>query len=169
MKLNDDLMQKYFNRELSPKDSAEVEKTLMQYPEEYKDYITMLSVHNNLKKIRQDELPAAFTSAVMNRIVSFRSKSAADRNFIFGISGIFILLCIAITVLVGWQVLSGSGASGSSWVYDSTAEGVDFLLNILSNIKSSTGLTIIGSVFSLSILITAYFFFEHQKNPAKAK
>jgi hypothetical protein len=169
MKLNDELMQKYLNRELSSKDSAEVEQTLKQFPGEYKNYISLISVHNNLKKIREQELPSAFTSAVMNRIDSLRSKSAADRNFIFGISGIFIILCAAVAVLVGWQALSGSDITSTTWVYDSTADGVNFLLNILSNLKSSTGLTIIGSIFSLSILITAYFFFEHQKHPARVK
>ena len=169
MKLNDELIQKYLNRELSAKDSAEVEQTLMQFPEEYKDYKSLVSIHKNLKNIRQEELSPAFTSSVMNKIVSLRSKSAADRNFIFGISGIFVLLCAAIAVLVGWQVLSGSDGSTSNLMYDSTSEGVDFVLNLLSNLKSSTVLTIIGSFFSLSILITAYFFFEHQKNPARAK
>ena len=101
----------------------------------------------------------------MNRI---RNKFVLPRRqnyFVLSVASFFILICVAIiTYLVVVIISSAPPQSESIQISDTVYQISDALINELKKLFSGKNLSIIGSIFSLGIMISGYFFFEHQKH-----
>jgi hypothetical protein len=84
--------------------------------------------------------------------------------FIVSISSILVLVCLVIVTYVVTAVISSSAPQTESLQITETVNRFGNVLILeLKKLFSGKNLSIIGSVFSLGILISGYFFFEHQK------
>jgi hypothetical protein len=162
MKLNDEIINRYIDGELSPEESEEVKKLLLESPGLYNHYKVLSSLHNKLKRISSVNVSPDFTAVMMEKINSLKVRKK-DSLFILSISSVFVILSILVTAFVAWQLITTGAPAGEFSIYDEVSKTTGFFLDLLNNFRNSKGFSILGTIFSFGILISAYFFFEHQR------
>ncbi|MGB5528534.1 MAG: hypothetical protein WBQ32_01050 [Ignavibacteriaceae bacterium] len=170
IKITDEILNKYLDDELS-RDEAERVKSVLSASEELQRKFNALKlVHEKLFNLRQDEVSPGFTDTLMKQIAKKRFIIPKQQKyFIASVAAFITLLCL---VIFGFSISAMISAappsiSESKSVVDSISNLSDGLVNVLKHLFSGEGLSIIGSIFSLLIIISGYFFFEMQKR-AKA-
>jgi hypothetical protein len=132
--------------------------------EDRKRLQALTAVHNELKKIKEDQLNDTFTVLIMQKLLARKKAFKEQRNFLFVILSIFISI---ILVVIGWVIYSAITRSGETQTSQSfTQYIVPFFHSIasaISQIFTPKGMSIFGSIISLGILISGYFFFENLK------
>jgi hypothetical protein len=101
----------------------------------------------------------------MKQIVKRSIAPKQQKYFIASVVTFIILLCL---VIFGFSIsamisATTSAAGDSQSVFDSVSGLSDGLVRTIKNLFSGASLSIIGSIFSMIILISGYFFFEMQK------
>lgn len=163
-KLSDEVLNKYIDGELDFSAMAEVNQIINSSVEDKIKLDALLSIHKELKDVKEVKVSSDFTSSVMrklNRSVKFKK---ADKRFIAFISSIFIVIAVGILGYVIYLMIPQTQAS------DSINQNVNMYVNhfadmivSFSNLVNSKNISIIGSVFSLGLLVSGYFFFESQR------
>jgi len=161
-KLSDEILNKYIDGELDHASLKNVNEVLSYSVEDRKRFQALKVVHNELKKIKEDQVTDTFTNLVMQKLLSRKKAFKEQRNFLFLILSIFISI---ILVVIGWIIYSAvvrTGDTQTSQTY--TQHVVPFFRSIASvilQIFTPKGMSIFGSIISLGILISGYFFFEN--------
>jgi len=170
IQITDELLNKYLDGELSREEAEKVKSGLRTSEELQRKYNALKLVHEKLFDLKEYEVSSAFTDTLMKQIV--RKKFAIPKQqkyFIVSIATFITLLCLVIFGFVISAIISSAPSSigESKSVLDSVGNLSDGLVKILQHLFSGKGLSIIGSIFSLLIIVSGYFFFEMQKR-AKA-
>jgi anti-sigma factor RsiW len=163
-KLNDEILNKYIDGELDQASLQEVNDILSNSFEDRKRLQALLAVHNGLKKLKEENVSENFTYTVMNRLRLQKKSYKEQKTFVLVVSSIFILLILGIVGTVVYIGLSQPSEAESSVNYSQYMIGfVQSVVSVISQIFTSKGISIFGSVISLGILISGYFFFESLK------
>jgi len=165
IQVTDDMLNSYLDGELSSEDSKQVKAELLSSEELQKRLNTLKLVHKKLYSLKEDEVSAGFTSKVMSKIG--RRKLAVPKQqkyFIFSVAAFITILCLVILGFSISAIISSSSAAKESLNIVDTVDVLSTgLVNFIKHLFSGKGLSILGSVFSLVIIISGYFFFEMQK------
>jgi hypothetical protein len=114
--------------------------------------------------MQEDKVSVDFTINVMARVNKKFALPKQQNYFIISIASILVLACLIIVTYVVTAVISSSAPQTESLQITETVNRFGSgLISELMKLFSGKNLSIIGSVFSLGILISGYFFFEHQK------
>jgi anti-sigma factor RsiW len=166
--LSDEILNKYIDGELDGKTLKEVQDILTTSETERKRFNALKLLHSELSVLQEDKVRNDFTSFVMAKINKKVAAPKEQKYFIFSISSFIVLLCLGIVGYAAYEIFSSYSAPVETVQVTKTAQHLgNGLITELTKIFSSKNLSIIGSVFSLGILITGYFFFERQRQ-AKA-
>jgi hypothetical protein len=164
-RLSDEILNKYIDGELDYETLNEVKSILKESEPDRENLKALLKVHNELKRIKEFEVSASFTSNIMYKITAKFKPKKADKYFILSISSFFVLLSLAIIgVAIALIINSPSQSSSSEQVLGYM---VSFLENFAISVRkifSGSSISIFGSIISLGILVSAYFFFESHKH-----
>lgn len=163
-KLSDDILNKYIDGELDYTSLQHVNEVLSSSIEDKKRLQTLLAVHNELKKIKEESVPDSFTNLVMKKLQSRNKAFKEQRHFVFAISSIFVSILLVIIGLVIYYGVNQSGGTQTSQNY--TQHIIPFFHSVATGITqlfSPRGISVFGSIISLGILISGYFFFENLK------
>ena len=165
-KITDEILNKYLDEELSREESELIKSEIRTSEELQKKYNALKLIHEKLFDMKEDEVSPAFTDKIMNQIV--RRKFAIPKQqkyFIVSIATFITLLCLVIFGFVISAIISSAPSSigESKSVLDSVSNLSDGLVKTLQHLFSGPGLSIIGSIFSIVLLISGFFFFEMQK------
>lgn len=162
--LSDEILNKYLDGELDKNQSAEIEEILNKSDNDRKRFIALKLIHKELSLMQEDKVSADFTNNVMARVNKKFALPKQQNYFIVSITSILVLVCLVIVTYVVTAVISSSAPQTESLQITETVNrfGSGLILE-LKRLFSGKNLSIIGSVFSLGILISGYFFFEHQK------
>ena len=163
--LTDDILNKYLDGELSHNGSEDVKSALHDSEELRRKFNALKLVHSNLLSIKENEVSNDFTEKLMKQIVRKATAPKQQKYFIASVVTFITLLCL---VIFGFSIsamisATSSAAGNSQSVLDSVSSLSEGLVKTLQQLFSGAGLSIIGSVFSLIVLISGYFFFEMQK------
>ncbi len=159
--LSDELLNKYIDGELEAGELGEVKEQLKSSEEDRRRLTALRAVHSELKKIEEYRVPDNFTSALMMKIGKTFKVSRKDRYFIFSISSIFMICAVGI---LGYLIFAIGSSVGQSAAEQSFQNYISLLLNklgVIANIFTAKNISIIGSIFSLALLISGYFFYEN--------
>ena len=163
-KLSDDTLNKYIDGELDFTSVQFVNNVLASSTEDKKRYEALLAVHNELKKIKEEQVPESFTHSVMQKLYSRKKAFKDQRKFLFVTLSIFISI---IMIIIGWVIYAGLAQSGETQASQNYSE---FILQIIHSVATAItqvftpkGMSIFGSIISLGILVSGYFFFENLK------
>ena len=163
--VTDEMLNSYLDGELSLEESKRVRAELLSSEELQKRLNTLKLVHERLYNLKEDEVSAGFTAKVMSRIG--HKKSAVPKQqkyFIFSIAAFITILCLVILGFSISAIISASSpAEGSLNIVDAVNVLSTGLVDFIKHLLSGKGLSILGSIFSLVIIISGYFFFEMQK------
>jgi anti-sigma factor RsiW len=162
--LSDEVLNKYLDGELDRNQSSEIEEILKKSENDRKRFNALKLIHKELSLTQEDKVSAGFTNNVMARISKKFALPKQQNYFIISIASILALFCLGIVVYVVITIISSSVPQTESPQITETVNRLgNALISELKKLFSGQNLSIIGSVFSLGILISGYFFFEHQK------
>jgi anti-sigma factor RsiW len=163
-KLSDEILNKYIDGELDYASLQNVNEVLSSSLEDKKRFQALSAVHNELKKIKEEQVAESFTASVMKKLQARKKAIKEQRNFIIAISSIFVLVLMVIIGLIIYYGVNQSGQAQTSQPY--TQVIISFFRLIASGIAqifTPQGISVFGSIISLGILISGYFFFENLK------
>jgi hypothetical protein len=163
--ITDEILNKYLDGELSRAEAEQVRSTLNDSEELKRKFNALKLVHDKLLNIREDEVSFGFTDKLMKQIVKRSTVPKQQKYFIASVFTFITLLCLVIFGFsISAMISATTSATGNSQsVLDSVSGLSEGLVKTLQQLFSGTGLSIIGSIFSLIVLVSAYFFFEMQK------
>jgi hypothetical protein len=166
MKITDEILNKYLDGELSKEEAEEVKAQLNTSVDIQKKFSALKLVHEKLFQLNVEEVSPDFTTSVMNKIGKQRFVVPKQQKyFIVSVATFITLLCLLVFGFSISAIISTSPTSTgqSKTFFDSLSHLSDGLVTIMKNLFTGKGMSIIGSVFSIVILISGYFFFEMQK------
>jgi anti-sigma factor RsiW len=162
--LSDEILNKYLDGELDRNQCSEIEEILKKSESDRKRFSALKLIHKELSLAQEDKVSAEFTNNIMTRLNKKFALPKQQNYFIISIASILALFCLGIVVYVVITIISSSVPQTESPQITETVNRLgNGLISELKKLFSGQNLSIIGSVFSLGILISGYFFFEHQK------
>lgn len=166
IKITDEILNKYLDGELNKEEALEVDRLINASPELQKKFNALILVHKKLSGLNQDEVSAGFTETLMKQIVKKRFVIPKQQKYFIASVATFIsILCLVIFGFSISAVISSTTSSiaDSTTIFDSIPNLSEGIVSTIKQLFSGTGLSIIGSIFSIILLISGYFFFEMQK------
>lgn len=165
MNINNDILNCYLDGDLNPDEVNEVKKALESSLELQKEFDDLNRVHNILSRQKTDQTNNDFTSLVMLKIRKKSKSENEQKIFLITILSIFSIITLGIVGFVLYQILSTVPSSADS---TNTISSLGKSLNkFFSYMFSKNRLTLLGSILSFVMLISAYFLFELQKHSGK--
>ena len=166
IKITDEILNKYLDGTLSREEIHEVDQLINASPELQKKYNALILVHEKLSDLKEDEVSAGFTEILMKKIA--KKKFVVPKQQKYFIASVATFITILCLVIFGFSILAVISSTSSSIpdsgsVFDSIPNLSEGLVSTIKHLFSGTGLSIIGSIFSIIVLISGYFFFEMQK------
>lgn len=165
IQITNEILNKFLDGELNREETEQVNSALSNSEELQRKFYALKLVHDNLSIIKEDEVSPGFTEKLMKQIVTRSIVPKQQKYFIASVVTFITLLCL---VIFGFSVSAMISATSSSIgesksVFDSVSGLSEGLVKTLQQLFSGAGLSIIGSIFSIIVLISGYFFFEMQK------
>ena len=162
--LSDEILNKYIDGELDEKSAAEVKQSLNDSEENRKRLHELQTVDSELRNMKEFKVRDNFTFQVMQKIKNSAKLKQKDKRFIAVIATIILVLSLAVVIYAFYLILPEAGISAAT--NQSIDNHIDYFVKQLisfDRIFNSQNISIIGSVFSLGLLISGYFFFETQR------
>jgi hypothetical protein len=161
MKVTEEILNKYIDGELQPEVLEELNEQLAKSKEDLEKLRALQALHRSLSKIKPEETPADFTRIVMFRI-NKKSKAGNEQKFFIGIiSAVFISFSILIAGYVLYLIASTSNTTNQMGeAFTIVKSYIKIVINPLEKLFSGNNMRIIGSILSMTILGSAYYFFE---------
>jgi hypothetical protein len=166
--LSDEILNKYIDGELSRDEMREVEETIKNSREDRIELNAIQNTDRSLKNMRLIEVKSNFTSLVMNKIQRSLQSSQEQKKFIVSIFSIFILMCLVVVGIVGFNLIRNYNPGTSNAITDSI-KYVASASEFISKILNSRNISIVGGVFSFGLIISAWFFFDYSRMLRKAR
>jgi len=165
IQITDEILNKYLDSELNREQAEQVKSAIRNSEELQRKFNALKLVHDNLSIIKEDEVSPGFTDKLMKQIVKRSVVPKQQKYFIASVATFITLLCLVIFGFSISAMISSTSSSigDSKSVFDSVSGLSEGLVKALQHLFSGAGLSIIGSIFSIIVLISGYFFFEMQK------
>ncbi|UCH64706.1 MAG: hypothetical protein JSW63_08750, partial [Ignavibacterium sp.] len=164
MNLTDEILNRYLDGELSETETKEVQKIILLDENAKKRFNALKLVHDKLSIIEEDKVPDGFTEKIISRLGKKYKAPAHQKWFFISIVVFVSLLSLLVLGYVIGEIIASIPPEHESAVPVETIDRLsDGLIIQLKSIFSGKNLSIIGSIISLGIMISGYFFFEHQK------
>lgn len=162
IQLSDEILNKYIDGELDQLSLNEVKEQLRNSGEYRKRLAALQQVNSELGRLKVFETSGDFTSKLIDKLRKNSLTVKKDRFFVFSISTIFMIFCLAVIGYIFAIAVSSAGSgSTSANAIDSYINYFTGILESIRDILSAKNISIIGSVFSFGIIITGYIFFEN--------
>lgn len=157
MNLTDEILNKFIDGDTDPDMSKEIKEHLQNSPNDMKRYKALLAVHNELKKVKSEEVSANFTQLLMKKVQKAAKAKKEQKYFVFSLSTIFLVGCLGIIGYLFFAVMQTPLDTSEPSVITNYSEE---FARIIKQIFSRDNIAIIGSVMSFIMLASGYFFFE---------
>ena len=170
IQITDEILNKYLDGELGGEQTEQVKAQLIASVELQKKFNSLKLVHENLLNIKEDVVSSEFTDLLMSKIGKQRfAVPKKQKYFIVSVAAFITMLCLLVFGFSISAIISSSPSSSgqSKTIIDSLTHLSDSPVKFMKVLFNGRGLSVIGSIFSIVIIISGYFFFEMQKR-AKA-
>jgi anti-sigma factor RsiW len=162
--LSDEILNQYLDGDLDEEKRIEVEEILRKSEADRKSLNALKLVHNQLSSVIEYRPSADFTSKVMNGIATKFVLPKRQNYFVIAVASVFVFICLVIVGYIVTAMISSAPAQSETVQITDTVNNLSgSLITELKKLFNGKNLSIIGSIFSLGIMISGYFFFEHQK------
>jgi anti-sigma factor RsiW len=169
MEINDEILNSYFDGDLSAQDKAEVLKSVNNSPGLRRKFDSLKQANDLLLTMKADEVSENFASMVLSKLNAQKIRVRQQKRFLTIIISFFGVIILTITGFVLYNILIS--ASQSTETSTSLTALSNYVKDLSSLLFSKNGTTIIGSAISFIMLVSGYFLFEYQKkmksNPGK--
>jgi nitrate reductase NapE component len=161
-RLSNEILNKYIDGEFSRDEMREVEEVIKNSREDRIELNALQNTDHSLRKLTLLEVKSNFTSLVMNKIQRSLRSRQEQKKFIVGVVSIFMVMCLAIVGIVGFETFRNFNPGTSNAIRESI-KYVSSASEFISRIFNSRNISILGGVFSFGLIISAWFFFDYSK------
>jgi len=159
--LSDEILNEYLDGELDEQKRKEVEGVLRKSESDRKSFNALKLIHGNLSSITEFKPAGDFTFKVMNGIGNKFVLPRPQNYFVLSVASVLIFICVAVIAYIVAAIISSAPPQSETIQITETVNKLsDGLINELKKLFSGKNLSIIGSIFSLGIMISGYFFFD---------
>ncbi|GAB4292391.1 MAG: hypothetical protein Kow0098_12300 [Ignavibacteriaceae bacterium] len=164
IEITDEMLNKFVDGELDSETMNAVRLVLKDNPEIQLRLKALQSVDKNLRTLPVYDLSDGFTERVMNRLADSFRTGKAQKRFIITIASVFLIGCLAIFVLIISALMATAPQSSPGPESVKLLTGfIENLVNFFEGLFGGNAVSAIGSLISVGILISGYFFFENQR------
>jgi anti-sigma factor RsiW len=162
--VNDELLNKYIDGELSVQEIDDLEKDLTVNPDLVDRLKAIKMTDTVLKTMEHDSAPRNIANRIMQKIESVSSVKNQKPYFVYGI-GVFIVMVTlaAIGIVISMVPPESVGSSTIDPFMDKVTVAVSENASIISDVLQNPVLLLIGASLTLLSLITAYYLFDSHK------
>lgn len=161
MEINDQILNSYFDGDLSSQEKEEILRAIENSPILRNKFDSLKQTNDLLLSMKADEVSENFVSIVMSKLNAQKIRVRQQKRFLTMIISFFGILISTITGFVLYNILISASQSTES--SSSITSMSNYFKNLSSLLFSKSGTTIIGSVLSFIMLVSGYFLFEYQK------
>lgn len=168
-KLTDEILNRYLDNELDRATLKMVRERLNSSDEDRKRLRALEAADKSLRNMSRETVSPDFTAGLMKKINRKSTAKNEQRVFILSVSSVFVIIALGIIGYV--MALIFSGPSGGGGTVAGTSEALAFLNSMikpLKNLFGGTNISVIGSVFSLGLLVSIYFVLDLLKHSRTA-
>jgi cytochrome b subunit of formate dehydrogenase len=162
--INDELLNKYLDDELSREEKDFVKSEIENSSEVKKRYEALLKAHSYFNSIEEESPSIDFTKLVMKKLNKRSVIAKQQKYFLLSILSLLGLIIVGITGYALYQVISAIQPIQSSEIVTNYSK---YLGDYVSSLFGQKNLTILGSVLSFIMLISGYFLYDYQKHSKK--
>ncbi|MBA4406480.1 hypothetical protein C0389_04325 [bacterium] len=167
-KLTDEILNKYIDGELDSYELKNVQNELEKDGFALARLRALRMVDNSLRQIEVEQTSVNFTDKVMKAIALTKSAVKPKVNYFFiSITSIFSIGVLAALIAAFRSEEKSSGPSAITPYAERLKDLMGKNLTALQHIFADPNVMLIISVFSLILLVGAYFTFEAHKNFTK--
>ncbi len=167
--LDDEILNEYIDGELDGRTKEEVNEALLNSEENLGRLHSLRIVHEQLRMLKEEETSADFTSKLMVRVRKNYKARKEDKYFVLSIFSFMLVICLGIIAYVFSAIVQHTGAGSAS--VNIINNYLNYFTNNLESINSfltPKNVSIIGSIFSFGMIITAYIFIDNLRNTKKS-
>ncbi len=162
-KISDELLNQYIDGELE-KDSALKLEEELKYSEEARNRLKALRiVHRNLFSIKEDKVSDSFTAELMSKIQHKAGFKKGQNYFIISISSIILIVALVVIGYAASLVFAALPESGNGSLLGNAGNLLTSFIESGKKLFTGKNISIIGSIISLGLIISGYFFFESHR------
>lgn len=161
--ISDEILNKYIDGELNPEEINSINKLLLTDSDLKKRLSSLNKVNTELKKIGVDEVSVAFTQRVMQRISKKYRVPKEQKLFITSIISFFSVVCVSILGYIVINIAGEVSETVSSGAEKTVSNYSQSLIQSLVSTFSGLNISVFGSILSIVLLVSGYFFFEMSK------
>ena len=165
--LSDETLNKYIVGELNREEMRETEEIIKGSGEDRIRFNAIVETDRSLRDLKVIEVKPNFTSLLMNKIQRSLQSNQEQKKFILGVISVFIIMCLAIVGIVGFEIIRDFNP-GAFTVIKESIKYMTSVSEFIANLLNNKNLSILGSAFSFGLIIFAWFFFDYNKILRKA-
>jgi hypothetical protein len=161
--INDEMLNQFLDNQLSGEENEIVKNAIANSSESKRKYDTLISTDKLLRNIENDSTSLDFTKKVLQRINNQKNRAKQQKYFLFIILSVLGIITLGVVGFIFVQIIPSSGTESNHIVTEYSQNIGDYF----SNIFGKKNISIFGSILSFIMLVSAYFFYEYQKQSKK--
>lgn len=164
-KVNDELLNRYIDDELSVNEIDELEKELAVNPDLVDRLKALKMTDMVLKNMEHDSAPKNVVNRIMQKIESVSSVKNQKPYFLYGIGAFIAVIALAVIGIVISLIPAESVDSSPIEPFmDKVTIAVSENASIISEVLQNPVILLIGASLTLISLIAAYYLFDSHKS-----
>lgn len=162
--INDDLLNRFIDKELSNDENKIVRDAIENSPDIKKRYEFLLKVHLLLKDIKPESPSMEFSKLVMNKIYKHSIIESQQKRFMLIVLSFLGIIILGIVGYIFSQTINTIQLNSSNETITTYSNTIGDYFSALFGKKN---LSIFGSVLSFIMLVSGYFLYDYQKHSKK--
>lgn len=163
--INDELLNKFLDKELEQADYERIEKAINNSEDVRKRYNALKTVHLSLMKMSAEETNPKFVNNVMSRL---NNKVHLFKQQNYFLAAMYLIFLGSAATLIGYIMYgmfnSGTEPGYTTELIDSSITQFDNLTISIKNFFKGTNISLIGSILAFTIIVSGYLLFETFKH-----
>lgn len=152
---------KYLDGEMSENEKKEFLNEVECSPELKRELTLFSKTHKLFASIPTDNTSIDFTSRLMKRVLTKSRTSNEQKTFLYSVYSIFGIMILGILGYLAYQIIGAH--SGETQSLFSAKEIANQVGNYFSTLFGKQGLSIIGSILALSLLVASYLLYDQKR------
>lgn len=160
---SDETLNRFIDEELTQEEMNLIKEYLKTDLGLRKRIYSLKVIHSELKLIREDEVSPEFTMRLMQRISRKYKVPKEQKVFISFMLSFFGFLCLSILGYIFFIIYGEISQAVSSDTNETINHISHSLVRFIKDVLSGINISVVGSILSILILVSGYYFFEMAK------
>jgi hypothetical protein len=161
--ISDETLNRFIDEELTPEEMNSINEYLKTDHRLRKRLYSLKLIHSELKLIIEDEVLPDFTKRLMQRISKKYRVPKEQKVFISFMLSFFGFLCLSILGYIFFIIYGEISQAVSSDTNQTINHLSHSLVRFITDALSGINISVVGSILSILILVSGYYFFEMTK------